>query len=495
MVNNILLSTLINNRWQAGEAEVFQSSTPDARLVLWQKNASSTAQVIQAVDAAQAAKTAWASRELSERIAIIEAFSAQLKTQQMAFAKAIALETGKPLWEALGEVTAMINKVAISIRAQAERAGLKQHNHLSLTHRAHGVMAVFGPFNFPGHLPNGHIVPALLAGNTVVFKPSELTPWVAELTAAAWLEAGLPEGVLNLVQGGREVGEALVDANVDGILFTGSNATGKAIHCRLAGRPEVLLALEMGGNNPLIVGDFHDTEIAANTILHSAFLSAGQRCTCARRLIVVENHYSDILISALKRLCERVIINTVEVSQLETLEAFMGPVINATAAQQLLAAQQALVDEGAAVILPMSADTAGSVYLSPGIIDVTDARTVPDRELFGPLLQVTRVKNFATAMDCANNTRFGLAAGLISDEVNEQEQFRRGIRAGVISINLPTAGASSELPFGGIGASGNHRPSAYYAADYCAWPQALSAGSDTAVQIESYDGNRIRGLK
>src|SRR5690606_13941532 len=228
---------------------------------------------------------------LEERTAIVRAFAKVIERRGEEIAGAISREMGKTLWDAKGEVQAMIGKVEISIRAQAERAGEKLEKAAfgatALSHHPHGVLAVFGPFNFPGHLPNGHIVPALLAGNCVLFKPSELAPGVGALMVEAWQEAGLPAGVLNLLQGGRETGAALLDSHgLNGVLFTGSAQTGALIHKKFAGRPDVVLALELGGNNPLIVWPPVDAKAAANLIVHSAFATSGQRCSCARRLIV-----------------------------------------------------------------------------------------------------------------------------------------------------------------------------------------------------------------
>ena len=216
---------------------------------------------------------------------------------------------GKVTWDAKGEVAAMIGKIEISIRAQAERAGAREEKAafgaMTLSHHAHGVLGVFGPFNFPGHLPNGHIVPALLAGNCVLFKPSELTPGVAALMMEAWEAAGLPVGVLNLLQGARETGAALLDSHgLNGVLFTGSAHTGALIHKKFAGRPDVILALELGGNNPLIAWPPADVAASANLIAHSAFVTSGQRCSCARRLIVPDDHWGRDVLDELKRMDE-----------------------------------------------------------------------------------------------------------------------------------------------------------------------------------------------
>ena len=312
-----------------------------------------------------------------------------------------------------------------------------------LRHKPHGVVAVFGPYNFPGHLPNGHIVPALLAGNCVVFKPSELTPKVAELTLKAWIEAGLPAGVLNLVQ-------------------------GNLLHSQFGGQPQKILALEMGGNNPLVVEEVADLDAAVYTIIQSAFISAGQRCTCARRLLVPQGAWGDALLARLVAVSA-----TLRVGRFDEQPApFMGAVISLSAAEHLLKAQEHLIGKGAQPLLAMTQPIDGAALLTPGILDVSAVAERPDEEFFGPLLQVIRYSDFAAAIREANATQYGLAAGLLSDSRERFEQFLVESRAGIVNWNKQLTGAASSAPFGGIGASGNHRPSAYYAADYCAYPVA-----------------------
>jgi succinylglutamic semialdehyde dehydrogenase len=342
-----------------------------------------------------------------------------------------------------------------------------------LRHRPHGVVAVFGPYNFPGHLPNGHIVPALLAGNTVIFKPSELTPGVAQLTVKIWEEAGLPAGVLSLLQGGRDTGIALAShLGLDGLFFTGSSGTGNLLHRQAAGEPAKILALEMGGNNALVVGEVEDLDATVHCIIQSAFISAGQRCTCARRLIVIDSPNRKISSQALLERLAQVTQNiTVGAFDAEP-QPFMGAVITANAASVLLQAQQNLIDRGAVGFPAMRLLKPASGLLAAGLLDVTAVKNIPDEELFGPLLQVYRVQNMEQAVALANKTRYGLAAGLLSNDSAQYEYFMRHIRAGIVNWNRPLTGASSAAPFGGVGASGNHRASAYYAADYCAYPQA-----------------------
>lgn len=363
----------------------------------------------------------------------------------------------------------MIGKIDLSIRAYAQRCAEFSGGPAVTRFRPHGVVAVFGPFNFPGHLPNGHIAPALLAGNTVVFKPSERAPLVAELTVAAWQDAGLPQDVVTLAQGGRDTGAALAThAGIDGLFFTGSSTAGLWLAELFARTPGRILALEMGGNNPLVVWSPGDLDVAALLIAESAYITAGQRCTCARRLILPMGEAGDALIAELSTVIGRLRVG----APLDIPEPFMGPVISAAAAADLHQAQAALIAAGAQPLVasrPLRAETG---LVSPGLIDVTAVKVREDREVFGPLLQVIRVPSFDDAIREANATRFGLAAGLVSEDRALYDQFHAEIRAGIINWNQPLTGASGAAPFGGVGASGNHRPSGFFAADYCSYPVA-----------------------
>ncbi len=476
------MSTLyIAGAWQAGQGETITSLNPVTQQVLWSGQGATVGQVDLAVQAARQAFPGWARRSLQERIDVLEAFAARLKHHADDLARCIGEETGKPLWESATEVTTMVNKVAISVQSYRERTGEKSgplgDATAVLRHKPHGVVAVFGPYNFPGHLPNGHIVPALLAGNTVLFKPSELTPKVAELTVKCWIEAGLPAGVLNLLQGDRETGIALAaNPGIDGLFFTGSSRTGNALHQQFAGRPDKILALEMGGNNPLVVDEVQDVDAAVYTVIQSAFISAGQRCTCARRLLVPQGEWGDAFLARLVAVSE-----TIEVGSFDQQPApFMGSVISLDAALGLLDAQRILLAKGAVSLLEMRQPLAQSALLTPGIIDVTAVSERSDEELFGPLLQVIRYADFDAAIAEANDTHYGLAAGLLSDSEARYQQFWLESRAGIVNWNKQLTGAASSAPFGGVGASGNHRASAYYAADYCAYPVAsLETGSLT----------------
>lgn len=466
-----------------------RSRCPATAELVWEGQSANPEAVRSAVGRAREAFEGWSEIPLMERIGYIERYKQILSEQGERLAAAIGRETGKPLWEARQEVASMVNKVAISIQALNERAGEDEREaafgRSVLRHRPHGVMAVYGPYNFPGHLPNGHFVPALLAGNTIVFKPSEEAPLVGEIIAEFMENAGLPAGVFNIVQGGRETGIALADAEIDGLLFTGSAATGAHLRRQFVDRPEVILALELGGNNPLIAWD-GNPESVASVIIGSAFISAGQRCSCARRLILPEGETGDAILSVVVSYARRLTIGKWD----EQAEPSMGPLVSEQAADNVRAAYDALVERGARVLLPLETPVGRSrAFLSPAIVDVTGL-DVPDQEIFGPVLQVVRVPNFEAAIRVANATAFGLAGGLVSEDRSLWDRYALRARAGVCNWNRPTTGAAGTMPFGGLGASGNHRPSAYYAADYCAYPVASFEAANLTDQTQD-----IRGLR
>ncbi|WP_069267910.1 succinylglutamate-semialdehyde dehydrogenase [Paraburkholderia nodosa] len=463
----------IDGQWCAASGPAFASRNPGTGETVWSGNAASADDVDRAVNAARRAFAAWAQTPLEARCEIVHRFAALVTEKRETLAQAIGRETGKPLWEARTEAASMAAKVAISIAAYGERTGEKRAPMADgvavLRHRPHGVVAVFGPYNFPGHLPNGHIVPALIAGNAVVFKPSELAPEVARVTVELWREAGLPAGVLNLVQGERDTGIALANhKQIDGLFFTGSSDTGTLLHRQFGGRPEIVLALEMGGNNPLVVAPVDDIDAAVHHTIQSAFLSAGQRCTCARRILVPADAFGERFLARFVEVSSRITVGEYDAEP----QPFMGAVISARAAARLMGAQVQLLERGARALLPMTQRDPALGFVTPAILDVTGVADLPDEEHFGPLAQVTRYAGFDDAIAQANNTAYGLSAGLLADDEALWQRFTREIRAGVVNWNRPTNGASSGAPFGGAGRSGNHRPSAYYAADYCAYPMA-----------------------
>ena len=462
----------IDGKWITGGADEFTSINPANGKIIWQGHGADSKQVELAVQAARQAFLPWMSLSFEARYNYVHKFIQNISTQQDTLAEILSQETGKPLWEAKTEIAAMIGKLDITKQAYLDRC--KELNKdmqgvNSITrHKPHGVVVVLGPFNFPCHLPNGHILPALLAGNTVIIKPSELTPYISTKITQCWQEAGLPSSVINLLQGTGAVGRYLVDhKGIDGIFFTGSSATGYKIQASLLEHPHRILALEMGGNNPLVIFKPDSIDAAVYNTIQSAFITAGQRCTCARRLIVIKDATGEKFVQRLIEVTKNIKVGPYT----DKPEPFMGAVISNSAAENIIKSYNNFIKLGAEVLVPLTRIKSDLALLTPGIIDVTKIN-LPDEEIFGPLLSLRWVDSFDEAIKEANNTSYGLAAGLLSSDENLYKIFLQQVRAGIINWNRPLTGASSAAPFGGVGRSGNHRPSAYYAADYCAYPVA-----------------------
>lgn len=426
-----------------------------------------------AVARARRAWPAWAAQPHSNRIELVRRFANEVRRVQENLATLIARETGRPLWETRSEVDDVINRVEIAVRGYAERTSQRRldsalQGSAALRHKPHGVMAVITPASGPASVPAGHIVPALIAGNTVIFKPSERCPASGELLVQCFHRAGVSATVLQMLTGGAEQGQELVTSDgVDGVLFTGSAHVGIAINRRLAANPGKLVALEMGGNNPIVVWDTPKITDAAVLVVQSAFAGAGQRCTAARRLIVKAS-MADALLDEVRMLADRLIVG----APFDDPAPFMGPVIDNRTADGLTESFVYLLSNGGRPIKHLVRLDEANPFLSPAIIDVTRMKDRPDVELFGPLLQVVVVDDFEAAIAEANATRFGLCAALVGGGPQEYNRFWAQVRAGVINWNRPTHAHSNGAPLGGVGLSGNHRPAAFYAADSCAYPVA-----------------------
>ena len=428
----------------------------------------------EAVSAARRALPAWSALPLAERRVHLERWREVCMRHAGRLAAAIAREIGKVRWEAELEAKIVAEKVTITLedRVLARVAGFEVAAGAGktgiCTFRPHGVMAVLGPYNFPAHLPNGHIVPALLLGNTVVFKPSEKGASVGQLMAELAREAGFPAGVFNVVQGGGAIASRLaVHPEVDGVLFTGSFPVGRRILEANLDTPGRLVALEMGGSNPAVVTAKADLRRAAIECVRAAFATTGQRCTCTRR-IVVEEAVADRFIPMVLKLASNLVIAAAD----DGVPAFMGPLVTADARDAVLRAQSAIAAKGRLLLEASPLDRAG-YFLSPGAVEVARfEREAAEAEIFGPFVQFARARDLDDAIAQANATSFGLAASLFSADEVEWRTFFAGVRAGCVNWNTGTAGASSKLPFGGLGRSGNHRPAGAFAVDAVAYPVA-----------------------
>ncbi len=462
----------VEGKWCRGEGSDWSRRNPFDDSLVWSGRWATSDQVACAMKGAASAFEVWSQTTLNDRIAIAKQFATLLEGRRKELVDVIVAETGKTLWEADTECSAAIGKVQNSIDSIHHRRWVVSDNSGDPTSiirfRPLGAMVVLGPFNLPAHLPGAHIVPALLAGNAIVFKPSELTPGVGEFLVRTWLDAGLPEGVLQLLHGAGDVAQQMVkDAHCSGVLFTGSYRVGRLLHEALAGRFEVLLALELGGNNPLVVDRTESIEAAVYQIILSAYITSGQRCTCARRLILTRDGAGERL---LHRLAEVIPLIQVGDPRAEP-QPFLGSLISKDAASKIMAFQENLLSKGATPIHLVRSMKDHPSVLTPGLLHY-DRDDANDEEWFGPLLLVQWAEDLDDAIRRANQTRFGLSAGLISDDIDAYHHFVHRVRAGIVNWNRQTTGASGKLPFGGVGASGNHRPSGSFAADYCSFPIA-----------------------
>lgn len=487
-LNKNLGKQYINGKWIQGQGSNFSSINPSTNQEIWHGTNATFEEINEAFYASETAFKKWSILSPEKRLEFIKKFEKIITNKKDEFAELISIETGKPLWESVTEVNAVINKIDLSIQAFNERTTtqqiVKNNAESFIFYKPIGTVAVLGPFNFPAHLSNGHIIPALIAGNTIILKPSELTPKVAEFVVNCWHEADLIPGVLNLVQGNAQCAKNLLSLDIKGVYFTGSFQTGVLINQQLASRPEVILALEMGGNNPLVIDELDDLKSAIYLSLLSAFITAGQRCSCARRIIIPNNAFGDNFLQGFIEAAKKLKIDSYE----EKPAPFMGPVIRNSHALQHLKEQEQLIKSGAQPLLKMSLIKEDFSFLSPGIIDMTKIKNVPDKEIFAPFVQIYKYNDFSEAITIANNTKYGLTASLLSNNKKNFQVFLQEIQAGIVNLNHATTGALSRLPFGGIGYSGNHRPSGYFAADYCSYPIASIQNASLTLPQELVAG-------
>jgi len=423
-----------------------------------------------AVSRARKAFPAWRDMGFEGRAAVLRRFAEGARERVPELAELITREVGKALWDACGEASLLAPKVDVTLdTGMTHVATVEAAPGQRATFFPRGVLAVYGPFNFPVHLPNGHIVPALATGNTVVFKPSELAPATGAWMAALWREIGLPDGVLEIVQGGAETGRALsVNPDVDGVLFTGSYETGRAIAHATLDQPHKLLALELGGSNAYLVCEDADLDLAVSEAALSIAASTGQRCTCARRLFVarsVADAFTEKLVNVLRGLT---------IGDPFDEGVFMGPLVSRTAFDRVVG-QRALADAAGAERILLVEPDLPPPYVGPGLVRFPGLRQdhpYQRDETFGPEAALYTVDDLDEAIAAANDTDYGLVASVMTRDRANYERCVGRIRTGLLNWNKATVGASGKLPFGGIGKSGNDRPAGATATLYCTVPQA-----------------------
>lgn len=515
---------LIGGRWVAlrgggdggngGGAAGMRSHNPARPAETVWRGAPVLGHVDQAVSAARAALRAWADWGFDKRVAALRAAQALMRARADSLGGLIMRETGKAAWDSLAEAKLLADKIDITLE-QGANTGMARVTGFELSlggtggatragvtrFRPHGVMAVVGPFNFPMHLPNGHIVPALAMGNTVVFKPSDKAPACGQALASLFQDAlesvGAPKGVVNLVHGAAESAARLVShEGIDGVLFTGSWPVGRRILEANLDRPGRMIALEMGGNNAAVLMPDCDLRQAVIECVRSGFVSAGQRCTCTRR-IIVHRAIADRFLAAFEKAARALVTGDPRGMGGDAAKpVFMGPVIREESRRAALAFQADVLRGGGTGVVEMKAlefaGCEGGHFVSAGAALVprfTLAEGGPardagcDAEVFAPFVRISVVESFEDALEQANASRFGLAASLFAKEPGLIERFLREAKAGCVNINTGTAGASSKLPFGGVDRSGNHRPAGAFSLDYCAYPVASMVESGPAATI------------
>lgn len=455
----------------SGAGEQLESVSPaDPRDVVGRFPVADAAAVDAAVARARAAFPAWRDAGLAARTGVLHRFRDHVAGRREELTRLIAREVGKALWDARAEAGLVPAKVDgtldIGMRQVAEiEAGPGARARFV----PRGVLGVLGPFNFPAHLPNGHIVPALATGNTVVFKPSELAPAVAAWMAAAWREAGLPEGVLELVQGGAATGRALaVHPDVDGVLFTGSYPVGRAIQEATLDQPGKLLALEMGGKNAIVVLADADLDLALAESALSICATTGQRCSCASRLFVARP-----LFEAFSERLSRILRGVRIGAPLEE-GVFMGPLVSRGAFEKLERYRARAAEAGGERVLLVDPGHEAP-YAGPGLVrfDSTLQEHPYQRdEIFGPEAALYPVDDLEQAIAAVNDSDYGLVASVMTRDRAAYEHCVGRVRTGLLNWNRGTVGASGKLPFGGRGRSGNDRPAGSFSTLYCTVPQA-----------------------
>lgn len=452
------------------ESKEIITVNPSNNQVIWCGRETSCSELVNIIAKAKKTQKDWENVPISDKQNIIKRFAEYVNEHVDEAAKIISDENGKPFWEAKTEVKSLINKVQVVFDAYEERAKIKvkelANGRMSYTrYRPYGVMAVLGPFNFPMSMPNSHIMPAIYAGNTVIFKPSERTIKSAEYYMHIWELAGLPDGVLQIVYGDGKIGELLIKSNdIDGALFIGSYKAGKSIEKIMADRNRIC-ALEMGGNSPLVIWDYSDTRAAINIAIQSAYISSGQRCSAARRLIVnreVYNNYIPELIEAIKNI-------VVGKPYDKDPVPFMGAMIDKRAVDSFIEDYHELINKGAKVLVPTNViDELGINFVRPALLDVTGVKDI-DKEVFGPLLQLVVVDSINEAIEISNNTQYGLAAGIVTERAEIYDYYYKNTKAGIINWNQQLTGSTTINPFGGIKGSGNFHAAGYLSVDYCSY--------------------------
>lgn len=437
----------------------------------------------------------WRKLSFEERITFLKKYQEVVRRRKDDFAMALALEVGKPLWEAKTEAASIDGKVSVTITDSYERIKTKTIKEVMpkidghTIHKPLGPALVIGPFNFPCHLANGQILAALLAGNSIIFKPSEKTIYSAQLMIECFHEAGFPAGVVNFINGTGHTSSALTaDKRIKGIYFTGSRNVGLRILDNTYRDLNKLVALELGGKNATILHHDIDMDHALPELLRSAFLTTGQRCT-STSMILIHKKIEKEFIAKFKELTERIRVG----HPLSTPDAFMGPLIDEHAEKLYFDFCEQAKRDGATEIVPAKKLDVGheGYYVSPSVFYLEkpdlSSKIIQD-EIFGPNCFFIPYEDINEAITIANSTEYGLAASIFTQDKAIYELVLRDMDAGLINLNRSTVGATARLPFGGLKNSGNHRPAAVSMIDHCVGTVASLETQDASSKVSDIIG-------
>jgi len=468
-----MFKNLIAGQWVDGARITRNINPSDTRDVVGEYAQADAAQAREAIAAARAAFPAWSRSTPQQRFDVLDAAGSEILARKAELGDLLAREEGKTLPEATGEVVRAGN-IFKFFAGEALRVGgdvvasVRPGVGCEVTREALGVIGLITPWNFPIAIPAWKLAPALAFGNTVVMKPADLVPGSAWTLADILHRAGLPAGVFNLVMGrGSEVGAALLDdARVDGISFTGSVATGKRVAAACVARG-AKFQLEMGGKNPFVVLDDADLGVAVNCAVQSGFFSTGQRCTASSRVIATAGIH-DRFVAAVAEKMKALVVDDARKKGTD-----IGPVVDASQLAQNVDYLAIGRGEGATLaaggeVLERNADGAPGFYMRPALFtETTAAMRINREEIFGPVVSVMRAKDYDEALALANDTPFGLSSGIATTSLKHATHFKRNAEAGMVMVNLPTAGVDYHVPFGGRkGSSYGPREQGRYAAEF-----------------------------
>ncbi|MEJ5900956.1 MULTISPECIES: aldehyde dehydrogenase family protein [Ochrobactrum] len=460
---------LIAGEWVGGDgiANINPSDTNDVVGTYARATADDTKA---AIAAAKAAFPAWSRSGILERHAILRKAADEILARKDELGRLLSREEGKTLAEGIGE-TIRASQIFDFFAGEALRlAGetlpsARPGIGVEVTREPVGVVGIITPWNFPIAIPTWKIAPALCYGNTIVFKPADLVPGCSWAIVDILHRAGLPKGVLNLVMGkGSVVGQTILDsADVQAVTFTGSTGTGKRVAAASIEHNR-RFQLEMGGKNPVVVLDDADLNVAVESVVNSAFFSTGQRCTASSRIIVTEGIHDKFVAAAIERLKGVVVDNALKQG------THIGPVVDESQLQQDMDYIEIGRKEGAKLAFGgerLNRETPG-FYLQPALFtEATNQMRISREEIFGPVASVIRVKDYEEALATANDTNFGLSSGICTTSLKYATHFKRNSEAGMVMVNLPTAGVDFHVPFGGRkGSSYGPREQGRYAAEF-----------------------------